>query len=154
MQQKTIRAGCPCQSNHLILMNEPIIRFICHCLVCQKYTGKAYSDVSIFMQKDVQNLQIQNTKFKRYKLPPNIRRGICLNCQQPSVELGVLGQLVLLPTMNILDQQFLPAPRMHLFYHRRVADIHDDLPKYEGMVSSQLMMSLHLAKGIFQKIQS
>lgn len=48
MDAIVIRAECQCKSNHVLLVNQPIIRFICHCLVCQKYTNKAYSDVSIF----------------------------------------------------------------------------------------------------------
>lgn len=153
MDAIVIRAECQCKSNHVLLVNQPIIRFICHCLVCQKYTNKAYSDVSIFLHKDVKHRQIKATSFKRYKLPPNIRRGLCQKCQQPSIELGILGQLVLLPTMNILDQKFLPPPSMHLFYHRRVVDVEDDLPKYDGLMSSQWMMSFNLVKGIYHHLQ-
>ena len=41
---------------------------------------------------------------------------------------------------------------MHLFYNRRIDDIDDDLPKYNGFVQSQTMMVKELAKGLFKKV--
>lgn len=148
MSFNPVHGGCQCEANTFTITEQPIARFICHCLVCQEYSGKAYSDVSVFLRKDVKEINAKNTDFKRYKLPPNIRRGKCKNCHKPSIELGFMGQLVFIPTANIKDQNQLPEPSMHLFYHRRVADFQDNLPKYSGFVLSQTMVSLAMTKGV------
>ena len=152
MSFKPVQGGCQCGANTFTIKAQPIVRFKCHCLVCQQYSGKAYNDVSVFLRKDVEQIQAENTNFKRYKLPPNIRRGKCKICHQPSIELALVGQLLIVPTMNIQEPNLLSAPSMHLFYHRRVANVEDNLPKYNGFMSSQMMVSLEITKGICQNL--
>ena len=47
-------------------------------------------------------------------------------------------RLAFVPIDNYPDQVVLPPPKMHIFYHRRVADVSDALPKYSGQWRSQL----------------
>ena len=143
--------SCSCCSNTYMINNTPIARFICHCTICQEYTGKAYNDVTVLLKPDVSELTLMRTKFRRWKMPPNISRGLCKRCNKPSIEMAMGGNLILVPTDNYANAEALPEPSMHLFYNRRVEDIDDDLPKYKGFLQSQTMMAKALAKGIYKR---
>ena len=144
--------SCSCWSNTYTISQTPIARFICHCTICQEYTGQAYNDVTVLLKSDVSELNLTSTKFRRWKLPPNINRGLCKRCHKPSIEMAMGGNLVLVPTNNYPDIDALPEPTMHLFYNRRVEDINDDLPKYKGFVQSQAMMVKALAQGMYKRV--
>ncbi|WP_201557808.1 GFA family protein [Psychrobacter sp. 72-O-c] len=146
------QASCSCYSNTYTINNKPIGRFICHCTICQEFTGQAYNDVTILLKSDVSELKLINTKFRRWKLPPNISRGLCTRCNKPSIEMAVGGNLILVPTANYLDGAALPEPTMHLFYNRRVEDMDDNLPKYNGFVQSQTMMVKALTQGMYKRV--
>lgn len=145
------QASCSCYSNTFTINNKPIGRFICHCRICQAFTGKAYNDVTVFLKPDISDLNLIKTEFRRWKLPPNIRRGLCTRCYKPSIEMALGGNLILVPTENHPDVAALPEPSMHLFYNRRVRDMDDDLPKYNGSVQSQAMMVKALAQGLVKR---
>ncbi len=149
---KPQEASCSCTSNTYIVNNKPIGRFICHCTICQEYTGQAYNDVTVLLKQDVSELKLINTKFRRWKLPPNISRGLCTRCNKPSIEMAMGGTLILVPTTNYPDVSALPEPTMHLFYNRRIEDSNDDLPKYNGFVQSQAMIVKTLAQGMYERV--
>lgn len=144
--------SCSCYSNTYTINHTPVGRFICHCTICQEYMGQAYNDVTVLLKSDVSELNLTSTKFRRWKLPPNISRGLCKRCHKPSIEMAMGSNLVLVPTNNYPDIAALPEPTMHLFYNRRVEDINDDLPKYEGFVKSQTMMVKALAQGMYKRV--
>ncbi|MES1964225.1 GFA family protein [Psychrobacter sp. AH5] len=143
--------SCSCCSNTYLINNTPIARFICHCTICQEYTGQAYNDITVLVKPDVSELKLMRTKFRRWKLPPNISRGLCKSCNKPSIEMAMGGNLLLVPTSNYADAAALPEPSMHLFYNRRVADIDDKLPKYKGFAQSQAMIVKALAQGLYNR---
>ena len=144
--------SCSCFSNTYVINNAPIGRFICHCSICQEFTGQAYNDVTILLKSDVSKLNLIRTKFRRWKLPPNISRGLCTRCNKPSIEMAFGGSLILVPTTNYPDIASLPEPTMHLFYNRRTSDMDDDLPKYNGFVQSQAMIVKALAQGLYKRV--
>ncbi|WP_201575183.1 GFA family protein [Psychrobacter sp. H8-1] len=144
--------SCSCFSNTYMINNTPIGRFICHCSICQEFTGQAYNDVTILLKPDVSQLNLIRTKFRRWKLPPNISRGLCTRCNKPSIEMALGGSLILVPTTNYPDIAALPEPTMHLFYNRRASDMDDDLPKYNGFVQSQAMIVKALAQGLYKRV--
>ena len=143
--------SCSCYSNTYTINKQPIGRFICHCRICQEFTGQDYNDVTVLLKPDVSNLNLIKTSFRRWKLPPNIRRGLCTRCYKPSIEMALGGNLILIPTSNYPNPEVLPEPAMHLFYNRRVEDIDDGLPKYNGSVQSQAMMVKALAQGLIRR---
>ncbi len=145
-------ASCSCTSNTYTINDKPIGRFICHCRICQEFTGNDFNDVTVFVKSDVSDLKISTTKFRRWKLPPNIKRGLCTRCNKPSIEMAMGGALILVPTENCPDAAALPEPSMHLFYNCRVADINDDLPKCNGFIQSQAMMVKALAQGMYKRL--
>ncbi len=145
------QGSCSCQSNTYSINDKPIARFICHCTICQEFTGQAYNDVTVLLKSDVDELNLIRTKFRRWKLPPNIKRGLCTRCNKPSIEMGLAGNLILIPTTNYPDVAALPKPTMHLFYNRRIKDVDDDLPKYKSFVQSQAMIMKALAQGFYKR---
>lgn len=145
---------CSCNANTFNVNAKPIARFVCHCTICQAYTGKASSDVTVLLAKDVNSLKIENTRFKRWKLPPNIRRGTCTKCNKPVIEFGVANQLAFVPTANYEHPEKLPPASMHIFYHSRVGDSKDAIPKYSGFVKSQVMLSAVLMQGLYERLAS
>lgn len=147
-------ATCVCKANKFEVKTAPMVRFICHCEVCQKFTGKAFSDVTVALARDVDLIDISATEFKRMKAPPNIKRGQCTQCHTPSIELGIVDQLAFIPTPTYPHPEQLPAPTLHAFYHRRVADIEDDLPKHEGFINSQMAIMGMLGKVIWQRLRN
>ncbi|WP_201608631.1 GFA family protein [Psychrobacter okhotskensis] len=144
--------SCSCYSNTYTINHTPIARFICHCTICQDYTGKAYNDVTVLFKSDVSELDINKTRFRRWKMPPNISRGLCKRRHKPSIEMAVGGALVFIPTDNYPNAAALPEPTMHLFYNRRVKDVDDNLPKYNGVVQSQTMAVKELAQGMYKRV--
>lgn len=152
-QEFTPQEGCcSCYSNTFTINQMPMARFICHCTICQDYTGKAYNDVTVLLKSDVSELEINKTRFRRWKMPPNISRGLCKRCHKPSIEKAVGGNLILIPSENYPNKDALPKPSMHLFYNRRVRDVEDNLPKYEGFVQSQTMVVKQLAQSMYKKV--
>lgn len=147
-----VQCSCSCEANKYELASEPLVRFYCHCEVCQQFTGGPYSDVTVALAKDLNNADIAATEFKRMKLPPNIRRGKCTQCHKPSIELGIGNQLVFIPTSTVKNPEALPAPTFHMFYHRRVQDFDDNLPKYEGFIKSQLAATQRLVSPLLKRL--
>lgn len=83
-------------------------------------------------------------EFKRYRPPPAARRGHCRSCSAPVVEffrLAPFVQLAFVPSRLSPDQAALPAPAVHIFYHRRLNDIADDIPKVSGYWASELAVT-------------
>ncbi|WP_222615697.1 hypothetical protein [Dyella telluris] len=81
----------------------------------------------------------ENVAFRRYRLPPNIRRGHCLRCGKPAIEHGEFGPLKItfIPTPNFVRTDGLPPVAMHMFYHRRLADASDGVPTHSGYLRSE-----------------
>lgn len=57
-------------------------------------------------------------------------------------------RLAFVPTRNLKGATNLPAPTIHIFYHRRVADVQDPLPKVSGYWRSELAVSRLVLSGI------
>src|SRR5437016_5854863 len=144
MTVDTLSLGsCECGACTFAVKARPKARFICHCTICQAYTGNAFSDVTVMRAKDVAIANRDLISFRKYRPPPNIDRGLCGTCGKPVVELGGFGPfaMIFIPSGNIRDQALLPPARMHIFYHSRVKDVDDSLPTYSGYFSSQFALT-------------
>lgn len=140
-------AQCACGKNQFILLNKALLRVICHCEICQEFNQAPYADILIFNAKDVDLPENHRVEFKAYTSPPLVQRGKCKECHNPAIELldmPMVPALRIIPVGNLVDKQALPAVDMHSFYHRRVADVDDGVPKYSGFVRSQAMFMLKL----------
>jgi hypothetical protein len=122
----------------------PLTRFYCHCLICQSVYREPFADVTAWWGNDVDLPGTHPIQFKRYRPPPALRRGLCSACGQPAIGLLTLLPFVTLafiPARNFTDQGALPPVTAHIFYHRRIRDMADDVPKYSGYWASELAVT-------------
>jgi hypothetical protein len=85
-------------------------------------------------------LNIENVEFRRHRPPPALQRGACRRRGFPVASLlrsVPFVHVASVPSMNFPDQSRLPEPGFYIFYHRRIADIDDELPKYSGYWESE-----------------
>jgi len=146
---------CQCGNTKFTIQGKPIVRMFCHCEFCQEFNSAAYGDVTIFLSKDVQLHDKKQVSFQKYKAPPAVQRGKCVACNKPAIEfldIPLLSSLTIIPSANIGAGEYLPQSWGHIFYHRRIDDIKDSLPKYSGFMKSQLAMCGQLIPGIFRKL--
>ena len=129
---------CPCGSNQFKVHGEPMLRFYCHCTICQQKYKAPFADVALFKLSDV-DLPQQAITYGKYKKVAAIDRGICDHCHQPVMAKMGKGEkgFAFVSAKNFVDPQSLPPATLHVFYGTRTADIEDDLPKYRHWLSSQ-----------------
>ena len=135
-----LHGSCECGTCTFDVRVVPSARFICHCTICQAFTGKSYADMTIVRAKHVELTNEDQISFKKYRPPPNIDRGLCFKCKKPVVEFGGFGALkwAFIPVSNFESQGLLPMPQMHIFYDRHLKDAPDGLPRHSGYLRSQL----------------
>ncbi|NRB42673.1 MAG: GFA family protein [Pseudomonadales bacterium] len=156
-KKSTQECHCQCGDAKFTVQGEPIVRMFCHCTICQEFNDSAYSDVSIFLSKDISFDDKEKVNFKKYKSPPAVQRGKCITCNKAVIEflnLPLFPALTIIPSENIPAGQFLIEPSTHIFYHRRVEDINDDLPKCSGFIQSQMALSIKLFSEMFRRLIS
>jgi len=151
--EKNLACSCECGESRFSIRTMPLLRVICHCQICQEFNNAPYADVTIFRFNDVEAKENNNVIYKRYRSPPAIPRGKCAVCNQPVIELldlPLFPALTIIPSANIPNSEFFIEPSLHVFYHRRVADAGDNLPKYSGYWKSQLGLSKSLIPALLR----
>ena len=152
-----LTSRCECGANRLAALRPPILRFFCHCLVCQQVYQKPYADVSMFWARDVDCAPDAPIRFKRYRSPPAVRRGSCVHCHVPV--LGLLSplpgaRLAFLPSRHFDESDALPSAAAHIFYHRRVHASRDGLAKYSGYWPSQWYLMRAIARNLGERLSA
>lgn len=134
-----LRGACECGACSFEVHASPKARFRCHCLICQAYNGKPYADVVAVRAQDVVLKDAGHIAFKKYRPPPNFNRGVCRTCGKPVVEIAGFGpsKVMFIPAINFESMARLPPVQLDIFYHRRVQDMRDSLPKHSGYFSSE-----------------
>ncbi|MGH0273407.1 GFA family protein [Sinorhizobium meliloti] len=145
-----LRGSCECGTCSFEVYTSPKVRFRCHCLICQAFNGRPFADVVAVRAKDVVLEKAGNISFKKYRPPPNFNRGVCRTCGKPVVEVAGFGpfKVLFIPACNFAPVARLPPVRMDIFYHRRVLDMPDSLPKYRGYFASELAVAKMIMKGM------
>jgi len=137
-------AHCTCGSNHLEISEPVIVRAYCHCSFCQEYNNAPFSDVCVFYARAVTSFDDSKINYRYFKKPRLVHRGSCIECNAAVLEkvnVPLMPKLIVVPSSNIKNSDFIPSPSMHIFYNTRVADIDDDLKKYHGFAASQRALS-------------
>jgi hypothetical protein len=62
-----ISCSCPCGDSEVIVKNHPVIRFICHCKICQEVYRKPFADIVAVRSNQVINPRI---RFTKHRFPP------------------------------------------------------------------------------------
>ena len=130
---------CPCGVNQFSVSGEPIVRFFCHCSICQKKYDAPFADVVLFKLSDV-TMPDQAVSYGKYKRFVAIDRGICDHCHKPVM--AKMGKddkgYAFITAQNFTDPEALQKSAMHVFYGTRKTDMQDALPKYSNWFSSQM----------------
>ena len=140
---------CPCGAVSFRISGRALLRAYCHCTTCREFNGTDVADVTVFRAADVVVENEAGVEYRGYQRPALARRGKCTRCDRPAVERASIPfglDVVILPSGNVHREGLLPPPSMHIFYDRRTADAHDDLPKRGGMIASQSSFLLALFK--------
>ncbi len=146
--------SCQCGSSLADVCGEPLTRLLCHCEICQSVYQQAYADVLIFSGRDVSLPDDHAIEFRRHRLPPALTRGACPQCRMPVVAFmrtSPFHQLAFVPRANFRPETMLPGPAMHIFYHRRVADMDDAVPKVDGYFPSETSVLVAVTKALLQR---
>lgn len=144
--------ACPCGQSTFTVSGVPISRFFCHCEICQSLYKHPFSDVTFFWAGAISLPAGDSIQFQRYRLPPALRRGVCAVCSAPVVgflRLAPFVQLAFVPSNNFSVPAALPSPSAHIFYHRRVCDAQDSLPKVSGYWPSELAVTKMVMGSMF-----
>lgn len=153
MNDVTGQGGCACGTVGLTTTAAPLLRGICHCTICQSFNQAPFADITVYRARDVQVTGLDGVEFETYRPPPAVQRGKCGACRKPAIEylkLPGLPKLAIVPSANLAVVADLPEPALHIFYHRRVADATDELPRFSGYLRSQLAFSLRLAGALWR----
>ena len=146
---------CSCGHVHYSVKGPGLLRGYCHCTICQSFNQSAYADITIFKASNVTLPDDAQVDYQAYKkIPPAVQRGKCVKCGSPAIErmkLPLLPELVIVPSGNAQAQAALPDASLHIFYHRRVKEIDDSLPKYEGFLSSQWAFASRLLAALARR---
>lgn len=133
--------ACACGNTRFSARGAPLLRFFCHCSLCQRFNQAAFADVCVFGSAQVEPPAEGQVRFARYRPPPNVHRGRCSHCQAAVLErfeMPLLPSLVMVPSAIFQAPQQIPDAAAHLFYESRLSDASDGLPRFEGYWSSQL----------------
>lgn len=144
--------ACPCGASHFAVAGHAITRLFCHCTICQLLYRQPHADVTVFWAGAVTLPSSHKIQFKKYRSPPALRRGTCPACGAPVIgylRLAPFVQLGFVPSRSFSKPSALPSPSAHIFYHRRVQDVVDGLPKISGYWQSEVAVAQLIMKGIF-----
>lgn len=149
-----IEAFCTCVEDAFSDVPEPLFRIICHCKTCQVFYGRPYNDECTFWLKDCGDLDFQKVEFKSYQstLSP-LKRGKCKACGRvvySIAKIGFLDYLIMVPA-ETLKINSIPAPRAHIYYDRRLADVNDTVKKVSGHISSQVLIQSAILRAAVKK---
>ena len=135
-----LQCKCPCGKQTFQVTGKPVMRFLCHCKICQKVYRKPFADVIAVNASQVIKPLSEGILFAKHRSYPNVNRGVCVACSEPVIGFMPVAPffgLSFIAASNFTDQTVLPAPAMHTFYDRRIADVTDNLPKISGYWPSQ-----------------
>ena len=150
-----VEVSCKCGKSKIRLTGKPITRFICHCQICQKVYKQGFADIVVLKKENVHLVSSQVLNFKKFRRMPAVNRGICVSCSQPMVgfmQLAPFINVAFVPAMHFktIDLNQIVLPFAHSFYHRRVQNIDDNLPKIQGYWPSQVMVGKEILIKFFK----
>lgn len=145
------KGGCVCGSVQYTTNGAPLFRAFCHCETCQAYNQADYADILVMRSGSVALEPETSIDFQFHQWPPVVSRGKCADCGGVAVEkisLPLFPKLIVIPAQTLRSQERAPAPAFHMFCHRRVSEIEDNLPRHSGYLSSQWAFTSAVLRGL------
>lgn len=146
--------ACPCGASKFEVRGKVLTRFVCHCTICQGLYKAPFADVATQWSGAVEVTTPDSVSYRRYRPPPAVSRGTCDACGAPVVGRMLLApfmRVALVPTRNLASLDGLPAPGSHIFYHRRVSDAADDVPRFSGYWRSLMAVTTRIVAGMMRR---
>ena len=154
MKSFNARGSCSCNQVKYDVSGTPMFRAYCHCKICQAFNQSDFADIIVMRSKDVAVTGTNKIAFRYHQQPPLIRRGNCAECGGVAIEtihIPVLPKMTIIPAQTLHNSELAPAPSFHMFYHRRVSEASDELPKHEGYLRSQWAFSTAVLGAFLRK---
>jgi len=129
-----IHCTCSCGKASFVVAGPILCRIRCHCTICQAANQAPFADSTLLMAKHVPLDRVEHVQFKTFKEPPAIQRGFCRSCGGLVMGHGTILpflSLAFVPVARYPRGVQLPEPEMHVYYESRIADVDDELPKYD-----------------------
>eukprot|EP00931_Biecheleriopsis_adriatica_P120501 TRINITY_DN95629_c0_g1_i1.p1 TRINITY_DN95629_c0_g1~~TRINITY_DN95629_c0_g1_i1.p1 ORF type:complete len:589 (+),score=93.63 TRINITY_DN95629_c0_g1_i1:129-1895(+) len=125
-----VEGRCLCGAVELVVTGEPMMRLLCHCEDCRRWTGSVGQLSSMYRRHQVE-LTGPTISFRKNASSSNIRR-CCATCYSLiyNDHLDPSSNLVDICS-GILESEFKPSA--HLFYEERIMQIDDDVRKWCNM---------------------
>ena len=143
-----LEASCFCGAVRLKVKDAtakpPISVSICHCETCRKLTG-APMLANVMLPAD--RLEVVNTEgnadatdsyLVASQTSKHVTRHRCSKCYSPVYAMLGKGRVVVPSSLFAPPHPETWTPQHHLYYERRVTDVHDTLPKYRTHYGSAL----------------
>lgn len=133
---------CHCgKTRYQLSRDKPLAAKYCHCTTCQRLHGSPFQWAAIFHKTDINFTHGHHDLAwydpsectTRHKLPCKVS---CAYCRTPIMDEG-RNMILLFPTLiegiNSKEGRDAFKPEAHMFYSRRVVDIKDGVPKWDGI---------------------
>jgi hypothetical protein len=146
-EASNISCQCECGQTQVSVAKPPMLRFHCHCTICQNLYKRAFSDVTVMWAKNAKLTQGQSIEYRRPGLL--LKRGVCTQCEEPILAYMTLFpgvKLAFVPGNRYQDAAVLPEPSAHIFYHRSETPMDDGIAKYKGFIKSELVITWLILK--------
>ncbi len=153
--QSELHCECPCGASKLAVVGPPFARFSCHCTICQSVYKRPCSDESIVWARHVTIQDPRRIRFERHRRPPAASRGVCSDCRSPVVafiSLAPFMRIAVIPSHLFEANEVLPPLAAHIFYHNRIRDFPDALPKHYGYAASQFAALRLILRGAIEQV--
>ena len=128
-----LNGSCLCGQIKYTLSSPPLLLENCHCVMCRKAHGSAYTTFAKVTKSDFQ-FTAGAEHVSRYRSSPEVQRSFCKNCGGKfTFEWDQAPEYLWLAAGTFDDDPGL-KPKFHIFVDSK-ADwytINDDLPRYAG----------------------
>lgn len=132
MAKGTIKGGCLCGAVRYTAKGKPDHMGHCHCGMCRKSTGAAFSTFAGFPSADV---RFTKGKPKYFRSSKWAARGFCAKCGGTLVYKLVKDDLKIWLSVGSMDDVAAVKPEMHIFTAEMAPwlKLADRLPRHKGM---------------------
>jgi len=142
-----IPCQCECGKTQLSVVKPPMLRFHCHCTICQNLYKRPFSDVTVMWAKSAKIIQGEHIEYRRLGLL--LKRGVCTQCEEPILAYMTLFpgvKLAFVPGNRYSAPSILPKASAHIFFHRSETKMDDDIAQYKGFIKSELVITWLILK--------
>ena len=132
--EKRTNASCYCGKIQMEIRGRPVAVSICHCTVCRRLSGGAFSIQSLHSKNNF-SCAAEEVDLWSIQSSPNVTRYRCKECGSPVYATLGKGKTYVVPRSaltNVAKDDECFAPTHHMHYKQRVIDVEDELPKFVG----------------------